>query len=244
MTSREDKCFFFNLPREIRDKIYTHLVSKWTTAGQIDPPERCFVRHAGEIEKRILAASRQCHDEALPIFYGLNHFHLSNGVPRPASGAVDYPFDILRFVIRVGASNATLVQNISVEIPMQFPQRHMYCERTGNSRLRLESVKCLRRLMQPTPEGNGGRFEAMLQLVQQADEISQLFVRPLPGSYRWIWRWRYDRQFVHLWYVSKDFKSKKWVSPVLHRNSTEAHATRMLTLTNSKDTLWRQMAED
>lgn len=76
----------FNLPVEVRDKIYGHLLTADTLIPVLRGWTQCYVRYRGGLEPAILSASRQTYEEGIRILYSTNTFMYlirDNGDPIP-----------------------------------------------------------------------------------------------------------------------------------------------------------------
>ena len=65
-----ENCYFFHLPRELRDKIYKHFVSVKHTRTPKDPDDGCrsaTSRYDWNIDPTILRVNKQIHDEAREV---------------------------------------------------------------------------------------------------------------------------------------------------------------------------------
>ena len=146
MSSSSAKFLFLDLPREVRDVIYSYLlvadgriylVDQLTTSthrkfrSKIELDSSAWIRgfkgDAGALDPRILAVSRQSRDEALPILYCKNVFNITFSNAEQFDRKFEAANIILPtimetpgFVRLIGSSNAALLQNVNLATSMSW----------------------------------------------------------------------------------------------------------------------------
>jgi hypothetical protein len=192
---------FFQLPRELRDKIYTYLllsrnpirIRKYTGPGR-------------ETDPTILRVSRQLRNEATPIYYRINEFLYTQL-------ETDY------FCESMTRAEAAYMKHISLRIHSGFTEasyRLQLLERLLSSLLELECLKMTISLEACRIYSARGQEPEKGNRMAIAVDLENALPAPTSEGKKWIRRWVVDTTNIHFWYVPREFKMTRWVSFVFH----------------------------
>ena len=195
-----DKHHFFQLPRELRDKIYTHLL-----LSRRPIRIRKYARPGHKTDPTILRASRQLRDEATPIYYRINEFLYTQL-------EADY------FCESMTRAETAYMKHVSLRIHSGFAGTSHLLQHLERLLSSLPGLECLKITISPgacrryivhgqDPEGNRTAI---------AVDLENALPSPTSERKKWIRRWVVDTTSIHFWYVPREFKMTRWVSFVLH----------------------------
>ena len=195
------KRHFFQLPRELRDKIYPYLLLSR------DPIRiRKYTGPGRETDPTIFRVSRQLRDEATPIYYRINEFQYTQL-------ETDY------FCESITRAEAAYVKRISLRIHSGFTGtscRLQRLERLLSSLLGLECLKITISLESRRIYSAHGQEPEKGNCMAIAVDLENSLPAPTSEEKKWIRRWVVDTTSIHFWYVPKEFKMTRWVSFVFH----------------------------
>jgi hypothetical protein len=195
------KCHFFQLSRELRDKIYTHLL-----LSRKPIRTKKYAGPGHETGPTILRVSRQLCDEATPIYYRINEFLYTQ-------------LETNYFCESMTLAEAAYMKHVSLRIHSGFTgssHRLQRLERLLSSLPGLECLKITISLEACRIYSAHGQDPKKGNCTAIAVDLENALPAPTSEKKKWIRRWVVDTTSIHFWYVPREFKMTRWVSFVFH----------------------------